>query len=85
MTACEGHAPSTWLPRPPLTNSTLVAVAVLGLAARPAATDRVSGWCASLLGFTPASWGLGGVGAVSGEARAAEQAEDGAKGPQPPS
>lgn len=46
----------------PLTNSTFVAVAVLGLAARPAATDRVSGGCASLLGFTPTSWGLGGVG-----------------------
>ena len=62
------------VPEAPLTNSTLVAIAVLGLGARPAAADRVSRGCASLLGLAPTSWGSGRVGAVSGEARGTEQA-----------
>lgn len=62
------------VPEAPLTNSTLVAIAVLGLGARPAAADRVSRGCASLLGLAPTSWGSGRVGAVSGEARDTEQA-----------
>lgn len=68
--------------RRPLTNSTLVAEAVLGLRARPAAAHGVCRVCASLLDLTSTSWESSAVDAV-GAGGAGAQGRGAGRGPRP--